>query len=98
MEVMLEIPEAVLVHQDDLPENEDKKFYLIAKGRCEVEVADQFKERQENKIVRVMGPGDHFGEITMLFDCKRSATVKAKDYCTCGYLEYGSYTELVQSY
>jgi len=45
METMLQIPEAVLVKQDDLPEDEDKLFYLIAKGRCQVEVTDKFKDR-----------------------------------------------------
>ena len=34
METMLRIPEDVLVQQDDLPNEENNLFYLIAKGRC----------------------------------------------------------------
>ena len=61
-------------------------MYLIAKGRCQVEVTDRFKERWEDKIVRMLQPGDHFGEVGMMYGCRRTATVKAYDYCTCATL------------
>jgi hypothetical protein len=61
METLLKIPEDVMIKQDDMPENEESKeshhqklFYLIAKGRCQVEVTDHFKDRWEDKIVRVL--------------------------------------------
>ena len=30
--------------------------------------------------------GNFFGEVSLLFGCRRTATVKAKQYCECAYL------------
>ena len=77
METLLKTPEDILVKQNQKLTDEECLFYLIAKGRCLVIVQDKFKERNEEKIVRVLEPGDHFGEISMIYNCQRSATVKA---------------------
>jgi|TARA_B110001450_G_C17352267_1_gene372076 CRP-like cAMP-binding protein len=94
METLLKTPEEELVKQNKKPTDEDCLFYLIAKGRCQVMVTDKFKERSEDKIVRVLQPGDHFGEISMIFNCQRSATVKAEDYCTCATLNKAAYQDI----
>jgi CRP-like cAMP-binding protein len=54
-------------------------------------VVDKFKERWEEKVVRMLQPGDHFGEISMMYQCRRTATVKAYDYCTCATLNHPSF-------
>ena len=35
-------------------------------------------------VIRTMNNGMYFGEISPLFDCKRSATIKARVYGTYG--------------
>jgi predicted MFS family arabinose efflux permease len=49
------------------------RFYLIASGRVQV--------TQGGQVLRVEGPGEFFGEIGLLRDVPRTATVMALDDC-----------------
>lgn len=50
-------------------------FYLIVKGRAEVQ--------RNNRTIRTLGPGEYFGELALLREAPRSATVIAKEPMTC---------------
>jgi CRP-like cAMP-binding protein len=55
------------------------RYYLIAAGRAEVTTGGQ--------IVNELGPGDAFGEIALLRDVPRQATVRAIEDLTLFALE-----------
>lgn len=38
------------------------------------------------KRTKGLKSGDMFGEVSILYGCRRTATVKAKQYCECAYL------------
>ncbi len=57
----------------------DTTFYLLIKGQVEV-----IKNRQ---IVAQLGQGDFFGEIALLADTARTATIKTKEECLFLYIE-----------
>jgi hypothetical protein len=61
MDTMLKTPETVFCKQDEDLTKENDQIYFIAKGKCDVIVQDKFTDRFEQKTVRVLEPGMHFG-------------------------------------
>ncbi|HEX9467348.1 MAG TPA: cyclic nucleotide-binding domain-containing protein [Acidimicrobiia bacterium] len=57
---------SVLARQGDL----GREFLIVVHGQVEV--------RCDDEIVASRGPGDHVGEIALLDDCARTATLVAK--------------------
>lgn len=49
-------------------------------------------------MVRTLGPGDHFGDISMLYKVMKSSTVVASQYCTCAMLTRRNYNLLAETY
>lgn len=50
-------------------------FYLIVQGRADVKRGD--------RTLRTLGPGDYFGELALVRETPRTATVVARDPTTC---------------
>jgi len=67
-------------------------MFLIAKGACEVSILDEKKNRQKLKTLR---PGDYFGEISLIYGCKRTATVTSMKYSTLAILKKNHYKEIL---
>ena len=98
METLLKIPEAPLCIQEEEITPANDAMFFIAKGKCSVFVKDVINERNEKHLVRILEPGSHFGEISLVFRTKRTATVIAKYYLTCAKLDRANYFELLQLY
>lgn len=62
----------VIIRQGDVGD----KFYVIRKGRVEVTVAD---DKKTETSAGDLGPGEFFGEIALLKEIARSATVTATE-------------------
>ena len=71
-------PHFDIIVQDDIY-TESSLFYFIGKGECKVRVRDQ---KGREKIVRTLYEGDHFGEISIIYECRRNATVTSMNYNT----------------
>jgi CRP-like cAMP-binding protein len=65
---------SVIIHQGDLPE----KFYIITTGYADVE----HDGPQGKHIIDRLRPGDFFGEIGLLKQRRRNATVRARSDMT----------------
>ena len=65
-----------MVRQDE----ESYDMYFIAKG--EGEVAQRDEKRVDHSKIAKLSEGDHFGEISMIYKCKRTATVYSNNYNT----------------
>lgn len=73
-------------------------MFFIAKGDCDVIVKDKIGDIIEETKARTLNSGAHFGEISLIYNCTRTATVLANNYCTLAKLTKHHYDELVQKY
>lgn len=67
-------------------------MYFIRNGKFSVNVKTEnlrptVSDDENKKHVTYLIDGDHFGEIGMLFDCKRTATVRSENYGTLALLK-----------
>jgi len=49
-----------------------------------------------DKVVKTCGPGDVFGELALLYNCARAASVVAKDTCVCWQLDRETFNHIVK--
>jgi CRP/FNR family transcriptional regulator, cyclic AMP receptor protein len=64
-------------------------FFVISEGQAKVEV--------DGNEVRKLGPGDHFGEIALISEGTRTATVTAESELRCYGLTPWEFRPLVQT-
>lgn len=53
---------------------------------------------EEHLMSKNLRSGDMFGEVSLIFGCRRTATVKAKQYCECAYLENKEFHQLMNAH
>mmetsp|Transcript_36740 Transcript_36740/g.59358 ORF Transcript_36740/g.59358 Transcript_36740/m.59358 type:complete len:402 (+) Transcript_36740:90-1295(+) len=74
LDAMFEVnkePGEVIIRQGDEGDN----FYVVDTGECEVYVA---KNGGEAMLMMTCGPGQSFGELALMYNSPRAATVKAR--------------------
>ena len=67
----------------------------MAKGDCDVFVKD---EKGRDKFVKFMHSGAYFGEISLITQHRRSATVITKNYSTVGSINNEIFSEMCYLY
>jgi MFS family permease len=67
-----------------------ERFYVVAGGELDVRV--------DGRAVRTLGEGDYFGEIALLRDVPRTATVQARSEATLLVLDRGDFLTAVTGY
>ncbi|EPR60602.1 cAMP-dependent protein kinase regulatory subunit [Toxoplasma gondii ME49] len=80
----------VIIRQGD----DGDRLYLIETG--EVDVMKKFPGEKENKFLCKMHPGDAFGELALMYNAPRAATVIAADDMLLWALDRDSFTNIVR--
>ena len=88
IELVMSQPEEIKIQQGEATYD----FFIIAKGECECWVKD---EKRKKSFIRMLKPGQHFGEIALLTKSKRSATIQTKNYSTIGMVSEDNFKELL---
>ena len=88
IKLIMSQPEETLISQGEWT----TEFYIIAKGECECFVKDE--RTKLDRFVRTLNPGQHFGEIALLTEKERTATIKTKNYSTIGKISKEHFHEL----
>jgi putative ABC transport system ATP-binding protein len=77
----------IIIRQGDPGE----KFYLIRRGNVEVETRRDGK----TNVVAVLGEGDFFGEMALLNDAPRNATVRTREDTVLYSLEKEDFLQVI---
>jgi len=83
-------PTAVLCHENAT----EDRFYMILEG--EVEVTKNINNN-ETRLLKTLGPGDFFGEMALIHNAPRAATVTAKSALTTLELDKAAFDRVLHS-
>jgi CRP-like cAMP-binding protein len=75
LKIKLFFPEEQIIRQNEPA----KSMFFIVSGEFEVFVLD---EDMDDKYASTLRGGDYFGEVALLKNCLRTASVYGKDYST----------------
>lgn len=85
-------PEDVIIkHFDDTTD-----MYMISKGEVVVNLIDERKKGIHSK--KSLLPGDYFGEISLIYQCKRTAQVVSQKYSTLAKLTNSKFKVIITEY
>lgn len=71
------------------------KFYVISTGTCKVL---QKGENEEERLLSVLSSGTSFGELALLYNCPRNATVRADTECELWVMEQKVYMAIKKAH
>ena len=66
-------------------------MYFLVKGSCLVNLDSDNELTDET---RVLAEGSHFGEVSLVEICSRTATVIGRDYNTLGTMSYDAFLQV----
>mmetsp|Transcript_17298 Transcript_17298/g.31132 ORF Transcript_17298/g.31132 Transcript_17298/m.31132 type:complete len:849 (+) Transcript_17298:1305-3851(+) len=70
-------------------------MFFISSGKCQVEVLDEYRQWS---LVRYLRPGDYFGELGLIYDTKRTASVITSMYSNVAKIEKNDFKRLMKNF
>ena len=84
-------PEDVIIKQG----NDANELYFLSKGECEVLVKNEY---HIESLVRILKEGALFGEVGLIANGRRTATITCLNYCTCAALSLVNFREMCRQF
>ena len=89
--IKLFLPEDKIIRQGDRAES----LFFLAQGECDVLVSD---EMNTDKYTATLKPSSYFGEVALIKNCTRTASVYSKNYTTCAELKKEIFEKLLKRF
>jgi CRP-like cAMP-binding protein len=86
------LPEDIIIQQGD---HQSKGFYFLSSGEMLVTVTDELKVERPT---RTLNEGSYFGEVSMIKNCKCTASVTSRNFSTCAHIAPETFLELLKQY
>ena len=88
---------------DEIEETQETFMYFIKKGKFSVYVKTDWNAKivDDSEIpapVNILIDNEHFGEIGMIYECKRTSTIISVNYGSLARLTKSSYVELSKNF
>lgn len=91
LKIKLFLPEDQIIRQGDTADN----MYFLARGEWDVFVTNEY---QAEKYTSTLKTASYFGEVALLKNCLRTASVFSKNYSTSAELKKDSFFSLIGRY
>jgi len=88
LEIHVYMPGDWIVRKDDPGDS----MYFISAGKVQV------MDDENDKVIASLGPGQFFGELSLLHNAPRSNTVRTEEYCNIYTLDQNSFKKLLKRY
>ena len=92
MDTIFTSPEEEIIKQG----NDVDFFYIIITGDCIVNIRDM--DNYDHVAYRLLVEGNHFGEIGLIYNCKRTCTVVSRNFNTLGSLNRDKFLDILNKY
>lgn len=83
---------AVVIQQGENGDN----FYVVQSGILEIYIRGS--QGQQQKVGNSLGPGNAFGELALMYNTPRAATIKSLSDCVIWKIDRGTYRSIVVHY
>lgn len=91
----LNLPDEEVIKQDDNKADDELAMFFCGTGHCRVKVRDHNGREQ---VIGILKEGEHFGEIALIYKCKRSATVISSNYNTFARILKPRFREVISEF
>ena len=77
-----------------------RAMFIISQGSCDVTIFDRSlkTDKMDDLFIRKLDHGEYFGEVSLIFDSVRTATVTCTNYCTLGKLGHPQLYDICAHY
>ena len=93
LQILMYFPEDDIIKQGE----EGMNLYFLERGHVLVYQVDQINTK-ERRFISELKVGSMFGEIALVFECKRTANVISRNFSTCSAIDREEFNEVMQQY